>query len=170
MLRILASDGDRRTYGFGFRCIGFVNPLSAGGLIEVTAWDDDGLFRLSQFNLAEQLGVSRQAVSKWEAGASKPSTENLKTLAALYDVPLEYLLNEDDPGPAHVGRRTGENTEVGHHKKPKRFALMLIGIGIMAVALWAVFFLSRGDEPNQMSHMNRSEVEEDNTGNFELEF
>ena len=54
---------------------------------------------LSQFNLAEQLGVSRQAVSKWEAGASKPSTENLKTLAALYDVPLEYLLNEDDPGP-----------------------------------------------------------------------
>ena len=46
---------------------------------------------LSQFNLAEQLGVSRQAVSKWEAGASKPSTENLKTLAALYDVPLNNI-------------------------------------------------------------------------------
>ena len=53
---------------------------------------------LSQFNLAEKIGISRQSVSKWEAGASKPSTENLKTLAALYDVPLEYLLNEDDPG------------------------------------------------------------------------
>ena len=46
---------------------------------------------LSQFNLAEQLGVSRQAVSKWEAGASKPSTENLETLAALYDVPLNNI-------------------------------------------------------------------------------
>ena len=46
---------------------------------------------LSQFNLAEQLGVSRKAVSKWEAGASKPSTENLKTLAALYDVPLNNI-------------------------------------------------------------------------------
>ena len=46
---------------------------------------------LSQLNLAEQLGVSRQAVSKWEAGASKPSTENLKTLAALYDVPLNNI-------------------------------------------------------------------------------
>ena len=91
------------------------------------------------------------------AGASKPSTETLKTLAALYDVPLEYLLNEDDPGPAHVERRIGKNTEVGHHKKPKWFALMLIGIGIMAVALWAVFFLSRGDEPNQMNHMKRDE-------------
>ena len=125
---------------------------------------------LSQLKLAEKMGVSRQAISKWEAGSSKPSTESLKTLVALYDVPLEYLLNEDDPGPAHVERRIGENTEVGHHKKPKWFALMLIGIGIMAVALWAVFFLSRGEEPNQMNHMNRSEVEEDNTGNFELEF
>ena len=97
---------------------------------------------LSQLKLAEKMGVSRQAISKWEAGSSKPSTESLKTLVALYDVPLEYLLNEDDPGPAHVERRIGENTEVGHHKKPKWFALMLIGIGIMAVALWAVFFLA----------------------------
>ena len=71
---------------------------------------------LSQLKLAEKMGVSRQAISKWGAGASKPSTENLKTLAALYDVPLEYLLNEDDPGPAHVERRTGENTEVGPQK------------------------------------------------------
>ena len=36
---------------------------------------------LSQFNLAEQLGVSRQAVSKWEAGASKPSTENFENFS-----------------------------------------------------------------------------------------
>ena len=66
---------------------------------------------LSQFNLAEQLGVSRQAVSKWEAGASKPSTENLKTLAALYDVPLEYLLIEDPPmwngEPGKIQNRSG---------------------------------------------------------------
>ena len=168
MLRILASDGDRRTYGLGFRCIGFVNPLSAGGLIEVAAWDDDGLFRLSQFNLAEQLGVSRQAVSKWEAGASKPSTENLKTLAALYDVPLEYLLNEDDPGPAHVERRTGENTEVGHHKKPKWFALMLVGIGIMAVILCSTFFQDRNENPVSMNNIEGSEVEVEEA--FDLEW
>ena len=62
---------------------------------------------LSQLKLAEKMGVSRQAISKWEAGSSKPSTESLKTLVALYDVPLEYLLNEDDPGPAHVERRIG---------------------------------------------------------------
>ncbi len=38
---------------------------------------------LSQLKLAEKMGVSRQAISKWEAGSSKPSTESLKTLAAL---------------------------------------------------------------------------------------
>ena len=46
---------------------------------------------LSQLKLAEKMGVSRQAISKWEAGSSKPSTENLKTLAALYDVPLNNI-------------------------------------------------------------------------------
>lgn len=115
-----------------------------------------------------KLGVSRQAISKWEAGASKPSTENLKTLAALYDVPLEYLLNEDDPGPAHVERRTGENTEVGHHKKPKWFALMLVGIGIMAVILCSTFFQDRNENPVSMNNIEGSEVEVEEA--FDLEW
>jgi len=38
--------------------------------------------KLSQEYLAEKLGVSRQAVSKWESGASSPSTDNLIALAA----------------------------------------------------------------------------------------
>lgn len=114
------------------------------------------------------MGVSRQAVSKWEAGASKPSTENLKTLAALYDVPLEYLLNEDDPGPAHVERRTGENTEVGHHKKPKWFALMLVGIGIMAVILCSTFFQDRNENPVSMNNIEGSKVEVEEA--FDLEW
>ena len=49
---------------------------------------------LSQFNLAEQLGVSRQAVSKWESGASAPSTTNLMALAKVFDVSAEELLKE----------------------------------------------------------------------------
>lgn len=102
------------------------------------------------------------------AGASKPSTETLKTLAALYDVPLEYLLNEDDPGPAHVERRTGENTEVGHHKKPKWFALMLVGIGIMAVILCSTFFQDRNENPVSMNNIEGSEVEVEEA--FDLEW
>ena len=48
----------------------------------------------SQEQLAERLNVSRQAVSKWENGASDPSTSNLLALAKLYGISAEDLLKE----------------------------------------------------------------------------
>ena len=48
---------------------------------------------LTQEALGEKLGVSRQAVSKWETGAADPSTANLLALAKLYGVSPEELLH-----------------------------------------------------------------------------
>ena len=48
--------------------------------------------KMTQEFVAEALGVSRQAVSKWENGASDPSTANLIALAKLYGVSPEELL------------------------------------------------------------------------------
>lgn len=50
--------------------------------------------KMTQEFVAEALGVSRQAVSKWETGASDPSTANLLALAKLYGVPPEELLRQ----------------------------------------------------------------------------
>ncbi len=50
--------------------------------------------QMTQEFVAERLGVSRQAVSKWESGASDPSTSNLLALAKLFGVPAEDLLRE----------------------------------------------------------------------------
>ena len=47
---------------------------------------------MTQEFVAEQLGVSRQAVSKWENGTSEPTTSNLLALAKLFGVPAEELL------------------------------------------------------------------------------
>ena len=47
---------------------------------------------MTQEFVAESIGVSRQAVSKWETGAADPSTANLLALARLYGVPAEELL------------------------------------------------------------------------------
>ena len=47
---------------------------------------------MTQEFVAEQLSVSRQAVSKWENGTSEPTTSNLLALANLFDVPAEELL------------------------------------------------------------------------------
>lgn len=48
--------------------------------------------KMTQEFVAEAIGVSRQAVSKWENGASDPSTANLIALAKLYGVSAEELL------------------------------------------------------------------------------
>ena len=49
---------------------------------------------MTQEFVAEAVGVSRQAVSKWEIGTSDPSTSNLLALAKLYGVSPEELLKE----------------------------------------------------------------------------
>ena len=46
----------------------------------------------TQEYVAEALGVSRQAVSKWENGTSEPSTANLMALARLYGLSVDELL------------------------------------------------------------------------------
>lgn len=50
--------------------------------------------KMTQEFVAEQLGVSRQAVSKWENGTSDPSTSNLLALAKLFGISAEELLKE----------------------------------------------------------------------------
>ena len=48
----------------------------------------------SQEELARQINVSRQALSKWEFGAAVPDTENVVALSRLFRVTTDYLLLE----------------------------------------------------------------------------
>ena len=72
---------------------------------------------LSQEALAAQLGVSRQAVSKWERSESSPDTDNLIALAALYGVSLDELLygkavdDADDPEDGDAGAEASDEAE-----------------------------------------------------------
>ena len=50
---------------------------------------------MSQETLANQLEISRQAVSKWELDTTLPETENIIKLAKLFDVSFDYLLDEN---------------------------------------------------------------------------
>ncbi len=50
---------------------------------------------LSQEELAAKLGLSRQAVSKWERAEASPDTDNLICLAKIYGVSLDELLKTD---------------------------------------------------------------------------
>lgn len=53
--------------------------------------------RMSQEDLAEQLGVSRQTLSKWETGESLPDIEKCRLLAEIFEVTLDDLVNYESP-------------------------------------------------------------------------
>ena len=57
---------------------------------------------LSQEALAEKLGVSRQAVSKWETGEAVPELSKLVLLAAAFGVTTDWLLSESEPEPEPI--------------------------------------------------------------------
>lgn len=57
--------------------------------------DERKLMGLSQEELAERLGVSRQAVSKWESAQSMPDLQRVIQLAELFGVSTDYLLKDD---------------------------------------------------------------------------
>lgn len=48
---------------------------------------------ISQEELAEKVGVSRQAVTKWESDAGLPDLENLKSIATLFNISIDELLD-----------------------------------------------------------------------------
>ena len=64
--------------------------------------------KMTQEFVAESLGVSRQAVSKWETGTAGPSTSNLLALAKLFGISAEELLRSvEQEGPeAENGKTT----------------------------------------------------------------
>lgn len=66
---------------------------------------------ISQSEIAKQMGVSRQAVSKWEQGTSSPDTERLIQLAKLLGTEVEYLATGIKPEPASVVLNVVETVE-----------------------------------------------------------
>lgn len=51
---------------------------------------------LSQEQLAEKIGVSRQSISKWESGESSPELERLIVLSQVFNVSTDYLLKDNE--------------------------------------------------------------------------
>ncbi|MBQ7520395.1 MAG: helix-turn-helix transcriptional regulator [Clostridia bacterium] len=63
---------------------------------------------LTQAQLAEKLGISYQAVSSWERGASMPDIGKLVDLARTLDTTVDYILSGEEAAPASVPRPMAE--------------------------------------------------------------
>lgn len=66
--------------------------------------------KLSQEYIAEKLGVSRQAVSKWETGQTDPTAKNLVELAQLFGITVSELVESDSLGHDHLTAKDTKNS------------------------------------------------------------
>lgn len=98
--------------------------------------------RLTQMQVAEEINVSRQAISGWETGTVMPSTENLKSLSILYGVPVDYLLSKEDES-FTPGITESRDPKV-HNKMKKRAIIALAAIVVVLVCI-GIFLFSNGD-------------------------
>lgn len=88
--------------------------------------------KLSQEALGEKLGLSRQAVSKWEADQAVPTMDNLMELSRLFGVPVDTLLRPDAPFPAPPAEKNSTDAPAAPetpHKgvSPSRGKILAIG-------------------------------------------
>lgn len=81
---------------------------------------------LSQEELADKLGLSRQAVSKWERAEASPDTDNLICLAKIYGVSLDDLLNTDE-SPENIAKEVKEAQEEKKVQEEKKKSTVNIG-------------------------------------------
>jgi transcriptional regulator with XRE-family HTH domain len=86
---------------------------------------------LTQEQLAAQLFVSREAVSKWEQGRGLPEKESVERLAKLFDMDEKELLNEDD-----LHEAVDENADAADKNRRRLFVLSLIS-SVLVTALSA---------------------------------
>ena len=93
---------------------------------------------MSQEELADQLGVSRQAISRWELGSTLPDAPNLLKLSDLFGVSIDYLLHdeyetESDLPPVKEVRR---EMTVKAQKSRKLYLIATIAFVIAAFAFF----------------------------------
>lgn len=89
--------------------------------------------KMSQEYVAEQLDISRQAVAKWEAGKSEPTTENLVKLAALFEMSVSELVEPENIAEAEAARQEQE-CERQHNARMlsgRFFAYIFVDAGAM---------------------------------------
>lgn len=120
---------------------------------------------MSQAEVSERLDVSRQAVSRWEAGDSKPSTENLQALSKLYNVQLDYLLDEGEdepPAPAPADPETpaaesGPEREAQKKGKQRIKCLVIGAVVLILLVCGLVWYGNRQKESGVDLHSVQGE-------------
>ena len=104
---------------------------------------------LSQERLAEKIGVSRQAISKWETGAATPELDKLRALCFCFGVTLDELTGD--------AALSDTNSEQAHTQAENRnrngslLGVVLCVIGILCLAVYGALLFLRPTAAEEIS-------------------
>ncbi len=95
---------------------------------------------LSQEELAAKLGVSRQAVSRWEVGSAQPDASNVLQLSRLFCVTADYLLNDECESDRDVPAVKSAEQNL-KHKMYRMAGAVMAGLGLLGN--FVIYVISR---------------------------
>ena len=131
---------------------------------------------ISQMALAHQIGVSRQAVSRWESGDTTPSTDKLKALAKIYDVSLDWLCNDSDKDETTRSEEPKQNApkengealvaERANKKNTHRLTIVIVAVAIVILAVSVIYSITR-NRKNEKVNTQIEDMEQDKSGSSE---
>lgn len=106
---------------------------------------------LSQEECAENIGVSRQAISRWEIGTATPDMQNLLAISKLFSVSTDYLIRDEiDDKKADIPKSSPEETAA--HEKKKTYSAVkntIINILIKLPSFLLLFLAAKQIDSSQ---------------------
>ncbi|KSV60466.1 helix-turn-helix domain-containing protein [Acetivibrio ethanolgignens] len=114
---------------------------------------------LSQEQLAEQLSVSRQAISKWESGQSVPESEKLVAISNYFKVSLDYLLKDDNEYEQQSGNSETETSENANDRTKWLIGIISCLGGIVCLILWGLLSIFNPTASNQLSESSMIQID-----------
>lgn len=113
---------------------------------------------LTQEDLAEEVGVSRQAVSKWETDEAKPDMEKLVAICNVLDLSMDYLCLDKEPAAATPPDPQSEPIKVVRNKHHFWIGLCIGFVAAILIGLLAMALVGKEGEPTQPQTQQPSTV------------
>ena len=115
---------------------------------------------LSQEQLAEQLNVSRQAISKWESGQSVPESDKLLSISSYFNVSLDYLMKEEEIS-ENATTHEQKNNETIQNRDRTKWLLGIIACigGIICLIIWGLLSILNPAASNQLSESSMISID-----------
>ena len=114
---------------------------------------------LSQEQLAEQLSVSRQAISKWESGQSVPESDKLIVISNYFKVSLDYLLKEESEQVAITETPTTDGSMQTKDKTKWLLGIITCVGGILCLIVWGLLSILNPAASDQLSESSMIQID-----------